>query len=79
MTQRVLCYSSRCPSTFELIPPSDGYYNIPKEKPTSNDNIKRIYECENGHKNIIYWHKRDELRMSPRKPQGSTRAYSDTY
>lgn len=48
---------SECPSSYELVPPPDPNYKVPREKPTSDDYIKRIYECENGHLNTIYWEK----------------------
>lgn len=55
MTDKASC--SECPSMFELIPPADKSYRNPREKPTSDDYIKRIYECEEGHRNTIYWEK----------------------
>lgn len=54
---------SECPSTYELVPPPDSSYSEPKEKSDSDDNIKRIYECENGHRNTIYWHRRKNVFM----------------
>jgi hypothetical protein len=57
-SRRASC--SECPGTYELVPPSDLEYSEPKEKPTSDDNLKRIYECdEEGHRNTIYWHKKE--------------------
>lgn len=51
---------SECPGTYELIPPPDPEYSEPKEKPTSEDNTKRIYECDvEHHRNTIYWHKKE--------------------
>lgn len=58
MTEKASC--AECPSVFEPIPPADKSYSVPKEKSTSNDFIKRIYECEDqGHRNTIYWEKKD--------------------
>jgi len=57
MTGKSSC--SECPSNFELIPPADKSYSEPKEKPESDDHLKRIYECDDeGHRNTIYWHKK---------------------
>ena len=50
---------SECPSTYELVPPPDPEYSEPKERPTSDDNIKRVYECEEGHRNTVYWEKKE--------------------
>ena len=56
MTEKASCVE--CPSTFELVPPADKSYKNPREKPTSDDHIKRIYECEaEGHRNTVYWEK----------------------
>lgn len=53
---------SECPSSFELVPPADPEYSEPKERPKSDDHIKRIYECEGErHRNTIYWHKKEFL------------------
>jgi hypothetical protein len=53
---------SECPSTFDLIPfdlipPADKDYCIPKLKPTKRDFVKRLYECKEGHRNTVYWQK----------------------
>jgi len=34
---------SQCPSTFELIPPAEREYSVPREKPKTDDYRKRIY------------------------------------
>ena len=47
---------SECPRTYELIPPPDVWYSIPREAKPANDKfLKRVYECENGHLNTVYW------------------------
>lgn len=61
MIKKTSC--SECPSSYELVPPPDLSYSEPKERPDSDDIIKRIYECENGHRNTIYWHKRKNVFM----------------
>jgi len=48
---------AECPETYELIPPGDSAYSIPKERKTTDDCITRFYECKNGHRNTIYWEK----------------------
>lgn len=51
---------SECPSTFRLVPPADTRYDLPREKSTGDDFIKRIYECEdNNYLNTIFWEKTD--------------------
>jgi len=60
--ERAQC--AECPNSFELIPPADASYKIPKEKPTSDDYIKRVYECEEGHRNTIYWEKEPTIMAS---------------
>lgn len=56
MNEKAQCVE--CTSTFELIPPADKDYSIPKETPAPNgEHVLRIYECEEGHRNTIYWHK----------------------
>jgi hypothetical protein len=58
-TQHRRASCAECPSSFELIPPADLTYTEPREKPISDDHIKRIYECdEQHHRNTIYWEKR---------------------
>ena len=50
-----------CPSSFKLILPADIDYCIPKENPTSDDYMVRIYECEEqGHRNTIFWHRKPQ-------------------
>ena len=56
MPEKTSC--SECPGSYELIPPADPNYRIPREKPTSDDYVKRVYECEKGHRNTIYWEKK---------------------
>jgi hypothetical protein len=57
MVDRRSC--SECPGSFELTPPADSEYCVPKEKPSNDDHIRRIYECEDNHINTIYWHKKE--------------------
>jgi hypothetical protein len=73
---------SKCPSSFELIPPADPNYSEPKENPTSDDYLKRFYECEEeNHQNTIYWQKKeDDIKWSSnsisnpdKKPHMSTK------
>ena len=53
---------SECPSLFKLTPPADSRYKNPREKPTGDDFLKRIYECEDEqHRNTIYWEKNDPI------------------
>jgi hypothetical protein len=48
---------SECPSSFELVPPADPEYSIPKlGQPSDPDYIKRIYECDDEkHRNTVWW------------------------
>lgn len=69
MAERASC--SECPETYELVLPADVEYCVPKEKPLNDDHKKRIYECENGHRNTIYWHKKvDENKLHVPTPSG---------
>lgn len=55
-TQFRITQCSECQGRYELVPPADPRYTIPREKPTSDDYIKRVYECdEEHHLNTIYW------------------------
>lgn len=56
MIERVQC--NNCPESFELVPPADKSYIIPREKHTTEDHIKRIYQCPKGHLNTIFWEKK---------------------
>ncbi len=62
--EKVSC--NKCPSSFELIPPADKSYSIPKENVVyGEEHIPRIYECEDGgHRNTIYWHKKSTTVVS---------------
>ena len=65
---------SECPSTFKLVPPADQRYVNPREKPTDEDYIKRIYECEDErHRNTVYWGKKDTTVhvATSRKPRAN--------
>ncbi len=55
--RKASCSESQCPSSFELIPPADFDYRYPiVRKPSDEDYLKRVYECEkNIHKNVVYW------------------------
>jgi hypothetical protein len=69
---------AQCSSSFQLIPPADTDYTIPKEKRTSQDYLKREYECEaNHHVNTIYWQRYENQRDSLDKPTRRRRAYND--
>jgi hypothetical protein len=50
-----------CPLTYELMPPADVEFDIPKEiKPTSGEFLERFYECQSGHRNTVYyWTKKE--------------------
>ena len=65
---------SECPSTFERIPPADPRYKYPREEPTDKDYKERIYECENGHRNKIYW-ERESGPVVIASPDPLERAY----
>jgi hypothetical protein len=58
-----------CPLTYELTPPADADFKTPKEnKPTSGEYLERVYECESGHRNTIYWVKKPApffMRLQP--------------
>lgn len=48
-----------CPLTYELTPPADAAFDTPKEsKPTSGEYLERLYECDSGHPNKVYWVKK---------------------
>jgi hypothetical protein len=65
---------SECPSSFELIPPADSAYNVPKEKPTTEDYIKRIYECDDEkHRNTIFWQKTESFVISQKSRRNVVR------
>ena len=45
-----------CQGRYELIPPADPSYKVPREKSKSDDYIKMVYECDEEHHLItIYW------------------------
>ena len=70
----VLCCA--CTSSFEIIPPSDLHYCIPREQPKTGDFVTRIYECEEGHhSNLVYWEKKDYTTIFD--SWQSTRQYED--
>ena len=49
-----------CGSSFEVIPPLDLQYCVPREKPKSIDYLARNYECtRNHHVNTIFWERED--------------------
>ena len=53
-----ICYI--CTSTFEIIPPLDLHYCIPREQPKTSDYVPSVYECEESHhKNSVYWERKD--------------------
>ena len=53
-SQKRSCHD--CPNTFEMIPPIDSRYTIPRdEKPENGEYRMTIGECESGHINKIYW------------------------
>jgi hypothetical protein len=55
---RRACSHTGCTSMFDLIPPADNDYSIPKLKATKKDFVLRWYKCRKGHRNKIYWQKR---------------------
>jgi len=49
-----------CGSSFEIIPPLDLQYCVPREKPRSRDYLSRTYECTgNHHQNAIFWERKE--------------------
>ena len=61
-TGKRIASCSECPSTFKLVPPADTRYKYPREKPSDDDHIKRVYECDDEqHRNTIYWERDDHL------------------
>ena len=50
-----------CGSSFEIIPPQDLRYCIPREQPTTGDYLSCAYKCNGSHhhKNAVYWEKND--------------------
>jgi hypothetical protein len=70
---------SECPNSFELIPPADREYTVPREKPKSEDYIKRIYECNGeGHRNTIYWEKEEFFVVSGKIGANESPPYKST-
>jgi hypothetical protein len=70
---------SQCPGTYELVPPGDSDYTEPKEKPTSDDHIPRVYVCNrDGHWNTIYWQKKEDDFLSSVGPPSDNRPYMST-
>ena len=68
-----LCYI--CTSSFEIIPPPDLHYCIPREQPKTRDYVTNIYECEEGHhRNSVYWERKDYSIVDSWE---STRHYED--
>jgi hypothetical protein len=60
-----------CPGTYELVPPTDPEYEFPKEKPTSEDHIKRYYEWDQEkHRVTVYW-KKKEYFVESSKPHNN--------
>ena len=71
---RGLC--NACTSSFEIIPPSDLHYCIPREQPKTSDYVSRTYECdENHHRNPVYWERKDYATSFDSSQ--STRHYED--
>jgi hypothetical protein len=57
-----------CPSSFELVPPADTEYSIPREIHQTDNYIERNYECaDKGHRNTIYWEKEEHGLMSTKE------------
>ena len=69
-----------CPSTFKLVPPADIRYKYSREKPTGEDYVKRIYECEDEqHRNTIYWEPEGQIFFTPITSTNDHDRYSDLY
>ena len=69
-----LCY--KCTSSFEIIPPPDVHYCIPREQPKTSDYVSSIYECdESHHRNSVYWERKDHATIFD--SWQSTRHYED--
>jgi hypothetical protein len=56
---------AECPSDFELVPPADRAYCVPKSERSKRDCLERFYECEEGHRNKVYWEKEDKGEGNP--------------
>jgi hypothetical protein len=64
MTEKRHC--SQCSGNFELVPPADPEYRVPKMKPTTEDHIMMVYDCDNiGCQNRIYWEKSAVIVSKP--------------
>jgi hypothetical protein len=50
-----------CGSSFEIIPPIDPRYCIPREQPRTEDYLSCAYKCNGSHhhKNAVYWERDD--------------------
>lgn len=59
-------HCSQCSGNFELVPPADPEYRVPKMKPTTEDHIMMVYDCDNvGSQNRIYWEKSAVIVSKP--------------
>jgi hypothetical protein len=71
---RGICYV--CDSSFEIVPPSDIQYCVPREQPKTTDYLSRTYECdESHHRNSVYWERKDYATVFD--SWQSTRHYED--
>jgi hypothetical protein len=67
---------SQCSHSFELVPPADIDYDTPKEKATSQDYLKRTYECEvNHHLNTVFWQRHTPTLTPTPTPNPTSPAY----
>lgn len=56
MTEKRHC--SQCDGNYDLVPPADTAYSVPRLKPITDDNIMMVYSCDHiGCQNRIYWEK----------------------
>jgi len=71
---------NECGGIFELIPPADTEFCIPKENKSEEDYIMRRYECDNlAHQKEIYWIKKDISHVGGPIPLTRTLADSQDY
>jgi hypothetical protein len=57
-------HCSQCSGNFELVPPADPEYKVPRMKPTTDEHIMMVYDCDNiGCQNRIYWEKEEIVNI----------------
>lgn len=59
-----LRHCTQCDGNFMLTPPADPEYKVPKLKPTTDDHILMVYDCDNRIcQNRIYWEKEEIVNI----------------